>query len=304
MLKTTTATLCIFLLTLSDLDAWGLKAHQMQVRAAMTALPHDMPAFFLASEEALVLLGTEPDRWRTTDTPAASETTGPEHFFSWEIAPKPLPPNRTEFLAAIAHRGDFELRPLTMKRWGSSPYAIQEWGEMLTNAFLRWRNMPETTESERFVKRRHEESVLFIAGVLSHWVMDSSQPMHCSVHILGWNPDYPNPNGYTTNRDIHTRYETQYVDANIRLSDIQSRVTQPARELGPWIDAMAPYIEACNSHVEQIYRWDHTARFGSGKEVPDAKPFTADRIAEGARMLRDVWYTCWRRSATWKLPPE
>jgi hypothetical protein len=193
-----------------------------------------------------------------------------------------------------------------MKRFGTSPYAIQEWGEMLTGALGRWRARPETTESERFVKRRQEESILFMAGVLAHWVMDSSQPMHCSIHILGWDPATPNPAGYTTSRDIHGRYETDYVDANISQEDIASRVTQPARKPGQkpgqpkpeqWIEAVAPYIAACNSHVEQVYRFDLAGKFGSGREPADAKPFTADRLAEGARMLRDVWYTCWLDSA-------
>src|SRR5215467_6105175 len=80
-------------------SAWGLKGHQMQVRTALRLLPKDMPAFFLASEEAMVLLGTEPDRWRTPQTPALTETTGPDHFFSWEIATHPLPADRTLFLA-------------------------------------------------------------------------------------------------------------------------------------------------------------------------------------------------------------
>ena len=48
--------------------------------------------------------------------------------------------------------------------------------------------------------------------------------------------------------------------------------------------------------MEQIYRWDLAAPFGSGNEPQAAKPFTADRLAEGARMLRDVWYTCWVKS--------
>jgi len=295
-LKHLAASASLYLLAVPNLGAWGLKAHQMQVRTAMRRLPKDMPGFFLESEEALVLLGTEPDRWRSPETPALTETTGPDHFFSWELAPKPLPSNRTEYLAALARQGAFEKRPLTIKRYGTSPYAIQEWGEMLTGAFQRWRNMPETTDAERFVKRRHEQSILFMAGVLAHWVMDSSQPMHCSVHILGWDPSVPNPEGYATGRDIHGRYETDYVNAHIQLDDILSRVTQPAQELGPWIEAVTPYLAACNSHVEEVYRFDLKGRFGGGHEPPAAREFTADRMAEGARMLRDVWYTCWRKS--------
>jgi hypothetical protein len=277
-------------------QAWGLKGHQMQVRVAFHALPADMPAFFLKSEEALVLLGTEPDRWRTPQSPALTEATGPDHSFSWELSPKPLPPDRTQFLAALSASGELNRRPLTMKRFGTAPYAIQEWAEMLTGAFQRWRAMPENTETQRFLKGRHQESILFMAGVLAHWVMDVSQPMHCSIHILGWDASTENPNNYTTSRDIHGRYETEYVEAAIRAEDVASRLKEPAKVLGPWLEATTPYVEACNSHVEQIYRWDREVRFGSGKEPEAAKAFTADRLAEGAHMLRDVWYTCWTKS--------
>ncbi len=296
--------LLLCLIAVPLLHAWGLKAHQMQLRVAFEALPRTMPKFFLDSEEALVLLGTEPDRWRTPDAPAATETTGPDHFFSWEIAPKPLPPDRTAFIGALARHGDLSKTPLTMKRFGTSPYAIQEWAEILTGAFQRWREMPERTDAQRFVKRRHEESILFIAGVLAHWVMDSSQPQHCSVHILGWDPSVPNPNGYVTTRDIHGRYETDYVNANIGIDDIRPLVKQPPVELGPWIEAMTPYIANCNSHVEEIYKFDLAGKFGSGHEPAAAKPFTAGRLAEGARMLRDVWYTAWVRSGRLKNSEE
>ncbi len=50
------------------------------------------------------------------------------------------------------------------------------------------------------------------------------------------------------------------------------------------------------SAVEQIYFWDKQAPWSSGKESDEAKPCTAARLADGARMLRDVWYSAWVRS--------
>ena len=41
----------------------------------------------------------------------------------------------------------------------------------------------------------------------------------------------------------------------------------PRDSSGAWIEAVTPYIEACNSSVEQIYRFDEQGRFGSGKEA-------------------------------------
>lgn len=39
-----------------------------------------------------------------------------------------------------------------------------------------------------------------------------------------------------------------------------------------------------------------SAEWGSGREPGEAKAFTAARLAEGASMLRDMWYTAWLRS--------
>ena len=59
-----------------------------------------------------------------------------------------------------------------------------------------------------------------------------------------------------------------------------------------------------DAHVEQIYKWDKQVRFGSGGEPAEAKPFTAARLADGARAIRDFWYTAWMRSATPLPMPE
>jgi hypothetical protein len=173
--------------------AWGLKAHQMQVRAVMPVLPAEMPAIFRDSAEHLIFLGTEPDRWRAPENPSLTEATGPNHFFSHELALNPMPPNRHAFLVELAKAGKVTAAEPSLKPFGLAPYAIQEWGEMLTGAFRRWRVLPEDTPLDRTRKRQHEQSILFMAGVLAHWVTDVSQPMHCSIHILGWNASAPNP---------------------------------------------------------------------------------------------------------------
>jgi hypothetical protein len=117
--------------------------------------------------------------------------------------------------------------------------------------------------------------------------------------VHGWHPSIPNPNGYAgPDNDPHGRFESRYVDANIELTDVAALVDNKPRLLGDWLQEAAKHIESCNAHVEQIYRWDKQATFGEGNEPAEAKPFTAARLADGARMLRDVWYTAWMRSGT------
>ena len=289
--------LAVLLLGASLAHAWGGKGHQIQARVALANVPAEMPAFFRGSTEEMAMLISEPDRWRTAEEPALDETTGPNHTFRWEIAPKPLPPNRYDFIIELAKQGKIDATHNAVRQYGTAPYGIQEWAEMLTGAFRRWRAMPEATPAEIARKRMQEKSILFIAGVLGHWVTDVSNPIHASRHVHGWDPAVPNPHGYAgPSDDPHGRYESKYVDHTIELRDVALLVDNKARVVGDWLREAETYIAASNSHVEQIYAWDKQGRFGDGHEPTEAKPFTAARLADGARELRDYWYTAWVRS--------
>lgn len=274
--------------------AWGGKGHQIQAQTALRALPADVPAFFREAVHEMTYLISEPDRWRTSEQPGLTETAGPNHTTKWEIVPKPLPANRHQFLIQLAKEGKLD-PPAEVREYGTAAYGVQEWAEMLTAAFRRWRALPESTEAERTQKRQMERSILFIAGVAGHWATDVTQPMHASIHLAGWHSSVPNPQGYKDNR-IHRRYETEYVEAAISLEDVTALMDDKPRLLGDWLREAEKVIAASNSHIEQIYIWDKKTPFGSGKEPKAAAAFTAARLADGARFLRDLWYTAWMRS--------
>jgi hypothetical protein len=166
---------------------------------------------------------------------------------------------------------------------------------MLTAALRRWREMQETSPADRARKRVHERSIVFMAGILAHWVTDTSQPMHTSIHVHGWHSSAPNPHQYV-GQDLHARFETAYVGRAIEPASVEALVDKQPRLLGDWLREAETYIAANNVHVEQIYVWDKESPFGGGEENKAARAFTAARLADGARMLRDVWYTAWKRS--------
>lgn len=130
--------------------------------------------------------------------------------------------------------------------------------------------------------------------MLAHYVTDLANPLHASVHSDGWRPEYPNPKGYAVRpgEGIHGRFESVYVQEYMTEKEVAQRMT-PVRRLGPWIKELEQYTRHSNSFVEAVYEFDKKAPFGSGDEPPEARPFTTARLAEGASMLRDVWYTAW-----------
>ena len=53
-----------------------------------------------------------------------------------------------------------------------------------------------------------------------------------------------------------------------------------------------------HAEVERLYQLDKAAPFGVDTDSPDSKQFTVTRLAAGATMLRDLWWTAWVTSAS------
>jgi len=56
------------------------------------------------------------------------------------------------------------------------------------------------------------------------------------------------------------------------------------------------YLWASHAFVKQVYELDKSGSF-NGAGTPDAVKFTEERLAAGAQMLLDLWYTAWLQSA-------
>lgn len=279
----------------TPVEAWGRKGHAMTARVAVRALPEDMPAFFRQAVVELGYLCPEPDRWRSRDRePALWALATRDHGLRMEMLKEPLPPNRYQYLLQYAENpaseDSFETHP------GFAPYAITEHSEMLTVNFILWRKAPDATQEQRRIKRQIEQNIIHIAGLLSHFITDTAQPLHTTVHGNGWVSDLPNPNGYTPTGDqLHRRFETVYIEQSIEEDDFTFRVGA-LHAVGPWLEAAMDHIRASHQHVETLYQFDKQHRFGDGQESSQAKDFTCDRLAKASQTLRDFWYSAWVKS--------
>lgn len=275
--------------------AWGFKGHEMAARVAVRHLPADMPEFFLQAQVELGYLCNEPDFWRSWERePALTALHTFDHFLNLEYLDGPLPPNRYEFLLqytgkAKPYGGTFGYRDL-----GFAPYAMAEYSEMLTENFLRWRQLEESSPRQQQIRRQVEKNILHIAGLLAHFVTDTAQPLHTTIHTSGWRPEDPNPKGYA-GEGIHRRYETDYVNQAIGEADFQHLVGG-ARVLGPWLEEALQHIREAHRYVEQIYALDRLSPFGEGNEPAEAKELTCRRLASAAEALRNFWYSAWIKS--------
>jgi len=275
--------------------AWGADGHKMINRLAIANLPKDVPAF-LRNGNALDMveyMGPEPDRWRNKAVPELADEQAPEHFFDLEYADLlgPLSKKRYEYMRALdkaqAAHPDLKLTP---ENAGLLPYVTEEVWERLRNSMHEYRKLLAAGEDTKSV----EAAILFYSGWLGHYVADGSQPLHVSTQYNGWTG--VNPNGYTTEHKIHSKFESVYVTANIKPSDVAPLVAaaQPKVLNDEWTDFLS-YLKNTSTMVEKVYQIEKSGGF-TDAGTAEAKTFTEERMAAGAIELRDMIYTAWVRS--------
>ena len=257
-------------------------------RLAATSLPPDTPAFLrtAAAADEIEYLGPEPDRWRSKAEPELNAAQAPEHFIDLELADAlgSLPHKRLDFEALAFAAGK---RPETI---GLQPWETDEVWERLKAAMREYRAIAAAKGDTKPV----EAAIIFYAGWLGHYVGDGSQPLHVTIQYNGWVG--PNPNGYTTEHQIHWQFEGPFVGANMRRPEVEAKMTPPHAIEGDMFDAYVTYLRHTGIYIEKVYQLEKAGGFvGAGTQ--ESRDFTAERLAAGASMLRDMIYTAWIDSA-------
>lgn len=268
---------------------WGTAGHDMIGRAAAERLPADMPSFFLEAGPQLSWLNPEPDRWRDRERREMDEAFAYDHYIDLENVPDGAleARDRYEFLAALYGAG----LEKPERDAGFLPFRIVELYQRLESGFARWR--AATTPAERtWIEAR----ILNDAGVLGHYVADASQPHHTTIHFNGWSADAPNPAGYTTDRQFHSRFESRFVEDRVGYDDVLARVPWPTPVLPDVRAAVMAYIMDSHAQVEPLYEIEKRVGFDPDRTGPEAEAFAVRRLAVAADMLRALWATAWVKS--------
>lgn len=276
---------------------WGEHGHLLSGRIAAMRMPEETPRFFRKSVDHLAYLNPEPDRWRDrgeADLDKAISSTAVDHYIDIEYVPEGAfnAPTRYDFGAELVKAG----RKATDA--GFVPYRILEMFQRLRVEFRLWR-------AERDGGRRQwiEQRIVNDAGILGHYVSDGANPHHTTIHHNGWVG--ANPKGYTVysrERGFHFRFEDEFIRARIQLNDVLPLVNGTARVISNPRDEVIAYLRRSHSKVEELYILDKREAFGETTASPEHKKFAAERLAAGAEMLRDLWWTAWVTSAVATSP--
>jgi hypothetical protein len=273
---------------------WGNEGHSAINRVACEKLPADMPAFFRNAADQLAYLAPEPDRWRQPSELALKRSQEPDHYINLEaVQGMELPPDRYSFYRALyLRRAETPGHPddLLPERVGLQPYITIEDYERLVVAFHEYRKALLEHRNPQYA----EANAIEFGGLLGHYVGDGANPLHTSIHYNGWIG--PNPKSYTTSNTIHWKMEGIFVAANFNQLQFANLVPGTPDVLERPFKDYLQYLYDSHDLVEKVYELEKQRGF-DGEGTPASREFIRQRLAAGATMLRNMWYSAWLQSA-------
>jgi hypothetical protein len=133
--------------------------------------------------------------------------------------------------------------------------------------------------------RQERENIVYVMGILSHYVGDGCQPLHTSEHHNGWTG--PNPKGYRTERGIHEVIDSTLIERfGITPKSMAGR-QKPPMVVTPkeYWKQICGYLDKTHDQVEPLYAMEK-----SGELYKEAgKRFIEDELLDGGAMLAGIW---------------
>lgn len=277
---------CAILLFGSRGEAWWPKGHGLLTRAAVNALPEEVPAFFRAGETAIGHYALDPDVSKNKGAPFVRKAEFPEHFIDLEyLKGSALPKYRYEYIPLCAKLG---VRP---EKVGFLPYALSEWTHRLAVAFAEHRKWP----SSPFI----QDKCLVYAGFIAHYAQDMCQPLHLTIHYNG----RANPDGSSPGTGIH-----QKVDGLIQHLKLTPEVMVRGQKIKPYDDLMEAIFDqiyAGRKLIDLVYELGPDLPDLEGEKwmpVSSVEKFTIERGREATRFTAALYLTAWKISKKITLP--
>ena len=287
MKRLSAALACAFVLFGQPCQGWWPKGHGILTRAAVYALPEELPAFFRTGSAAIAHYVFDPDVAKNRGTPLVRGAEHPEHFIDLEyLKGNPLPKGRYEFISLCVKLG---VKP---ERVGFLPYAISEWTERLAVAFAEHRKWP----SNPIIQNK----CLVYAGFIAHYAQDVCQPLHLTIHYNG----RANPDGSSPRTGIH-----QKVDGLIEFLGFGPEGLARGQKIdafGDVMEALFDQIDAGRALIDLVYDLEADLpdmEWGrERKPVASVKQFATERAREAVRFTAALYLTAWRMSEKVELP--
>lgn len=317
------AVFLICVCTAVETFGWDYSSHRCVNLLALDGLPADFPSFVRTRDarERIAFLSGEPDRWRNVEDLSLKHSGALDHYIDIEylddagLDVKTISPLRYEFAAAFAagrkrHAKNFP--PLAedgnedhTQEWsGFLPWAITEYYGKLKSAFSYLRTLEEFGGGKDEIKNARD-NVIYLMGVMGHYVGDAGQPLHTTKHFNGWVGE--NPNDYTTWKRFHQWIDGGYIfKAGIGYPALKKRArgakvlfVPPDEDSGEIaFGNVMEFILAQNKRVEPLYVLNKKRKLQGGDDPvePEGVAFIEEQLLRSGGMLSSLWFTAWQNA--------
>jgi hypothetical protein len=308
--------LCFFFT--SSASAWDYEGHRIVARIALASLPTNFPAFLQSTQARarIAFLSGEPDRWRNTPDLGLKHVNNPDHYMDiddlarYGLAPNDLSPFRYEFAAqlAVARAAKAAQFPpidpakdadRTKALIGFLPWVISEHYSKLKSAFSYLKTFEEAGGTEEEI-RNARENVIYVMGVMAHYVGDGSQPLHMTRNYNGWVDE--NPHGFTTSKTLHSWIDGGFIARGGLNGDTLLAKTKPAHALAQSTNvfpAVMDYLVEQFELVVPLYQFEKDGKFSPKMPSEEGITFITRQLQKAGQMLGDLWLTAWQTA-----PPD
>jgi hypothetical protein len=281
--------------------AWGHQAHAAIDEAAIARLPADGPVFLQDYAKYIAASATIPDSWRSPSEPFSKMEEDPNHgWFRERFAfLKSLPRSRYAFVLAVYRenqrlkRSDPEAAShMNVRGTGLLAYAVMEqYGHLVADMRqLRAARLAGKADDARFLEQTCAENIVR----LGHYIGDGSQPLHDTINSDGWIG--ADPQGYTRDPAIHSRFESKYVKAiGLSVDDVEGHMEPIGHRHGDLFDEVLALLDHSGDQMERVYLLDKRGAFADPADA-SARALVYERVGAGASMLRDVIDRAWREA--------
>jgi hypothetical protein len=313
------------LLCTSTALAWDYEGHRTVNQLAVDSLPADFPAFVRTPEarERIAFLAGEPDRWRNIPDPTLRHINAPDHFIDFEdledagLAISKLTEFRYTFTVELAagraaHSDRFPAidpeknKDHSRELIGFLPWSITEAYTKLKSEFSYLKAYEDNGTPEEIANA--QANVIYVMGVMGHYVGDGAQPLHTTKHYNGWMG--ANPQGYTTARTFHAWIDggffqkTGGISAKALVTRIKpATFLSPPNETGgrsPMFVTVLNYLTEQRVKVEPLYALEKAGKLSiDGTQSAEGRTFLENQILIAGNMLGSLWLTAWKEA-----PPD